>query len=248
MAMNTPHWQQQYSAPTTTIGGQRAESAVLIVDTNKNTAVIMDGSTMGGHPLAKESVKLKSGSPNVKINGGDEANLSGDITIQVLPGTIPGGMVVVTDPEGQAPGQYLEVSYTDADGSAKKHYISLNKLVDKYLAGAGIKIEDNVVSVDAETLVGAVVKPGGGLAVDGDGNLYVTPDQLIDTTPGNKGGLKVEDGKIKVDLGAIVDPDSPLKVVDGMLTLGNLVSADAGNNLKAGSDGGVFYPANLGTL
>lgn len=248
MAMNTPDWQQQYTASTTALAGQTAKEGVFVVDTSKFTGVVMDGTTAGGHPLAKESRKIKAGTPNVKINDGTEATLAGDITITVLPGTVPGGMVVVTNPEGKDPGEYLEVSYTDTDGAAQKYYVSLNKLVDKYLAGAGIKIDGNTISVDAATLVGAIAKPGEGLAVDEDGNLIVSPGQLV--APEGS-GLKVdENGKLMVDLTQLVatDPNSPLQIVDGKITLGSLISADAGNNLKEGSDKKVYYPANLGTL
>lgn len=285
MAMNTPNFQKQYNAPTTVLNANAYEQAVLAVDTTKNTAVVFDGVTKGGHPLALEARKIVAGSPNVKINDGTEASLGADITIKVLPGTIPGGMVQVTNPAGQPEGEYLEVSYTDTDGSAQKYYVNLSKLVDKYLAGEGIKIDGNTISIDAAKLVTDVVATGGGLVTDKDGNLVVDPTAFVDATKGlgvvdgkivvkpaadggikfnekgelvaeltdiiagdTNGPIKVEDGKITIDFTQLIDPASPLAVTaDGKLTI-KLISEDAGNNLKAGTDKGVFFPADLGTL
>lgn len=247
MAQNTPQPQQQLGATSDVLKSKAGAARQLIVDTTKNTAVIMDGSTMGGHPMAKESRKLKSGSPNVKINDGAEADLSGDITITVLPGTVPGGMVVVTDPEGQEAGQYLQVSYTDTDGQAAKYYVNLNKLVDKYLAGSGIKIVDNTVSVDAATFVSAVAAVGGGIVTDAEGKLMIAPGQLITASK----GLAVDsNGKLVVDLTVLVSDDANnlITVKDNKLLLSSVVSADEGNILAAGSDGKVYFPADLGTL
>lgn len=285
MAMNTPRLQKQYRAATTVLNTLSGDQAVTAVDITKNTLVVFDGSTRGGHPLAKEARKIVAGTPNVKINDGAEASLSGDITIKVLPGTIPGGMVQVTNPAGQPEGEYLEVSYTDTDGTAKKYYVSLSKLVDKYLAGEGIKIDGNTISVDAAKLVTDVAATGGGLVTDAEGNLVVDPTAFIDAAKGlavtdgkvgvklaADGGLKlnaqgelvaelsdvigsdadgpiqVENGKVVIDVSQLIDPDGPLSVTeDGKLTV-KLISADAGNNLKAGSDGGVFFPSDFGTL
>lgn len=40
---------------TTELSSERGSIGEIIIDTNKNTAVVMDGTTSGGHPMAKES-------------------------------------------------------------------------------------------------------------------------------------------------------------------------------------------------
>lgn len=90
MALNTPEWQKGYNASTTALADEFAESGVTVVDTDKSTVVVMDGTTPGGHPLAKESVKLKSGVDGLLVNGGSEADLSGDLTLTVAGGGVLG--------------------------------------------------------------------------------------------------------------------------------------------------------------
>lgn len=247
MAMNTPNWQKQYNATTTALAAQTAQDAVLVIDTTKHTAVVMDGTTAGGHPLAKEAVKIKSGSPNVKINGATEGNLGGDITINVLPGVVPGNMTLVQNPDDDHVGQFLQVTYTKADGTEGKYFIDVNDLVDEYTAGKGITITGNEISVNAAGLVQDVAKPGAGLGTDTDGKLVIKPAEIIE--PGKGLEADATSGKLKVKLEDIVDVSetSPFKIVDGKLTI-KVVSADAGNNIKEGSDKGAYFPADLGTL
>lgn len=81
------------------------------------------------------------------------------------------------------------------------------------------------------------------------GHYYVNMADFVNIyTKGT--GINIVDGKISVNLDEIVDtgPDSLLQVVDGKITLKSVVSTDAGNNLKSGSDGLAYYPADLGTL
>lgn len=55
MAMNTPNVQTVYKAATATLAMLTGEQGQLIMDTTKGTLVVMDGTTAGGVPLAKES-------------------------------------------------------------------------------------------------------------------------------------------------------------------------------------------------
>lgn len=225
MALNTPVAIQQVGNTTTELAAKTGVARQIVVDTTKNTLVVLDGSTAGGHPLAKESLKISSGSPNLKINGGAEATLSGDIVITMLPGYVPTGFAFVENPAGQTAGKYLEIKYTDQDGTAKSYFVDAAILVDTYTAGDGVAISGtNVVSL----------------------NLGV--------------GLLFDEGKVKVDWSAVdlsgfdwmqvIDSDSNLTVKDGKLSTkaSLVVSADSGNILKAGSDGGAFMPGDLGSL
>lgn len=53
----------------------------ITMDTTKSTVVIHDGATAGGHPMAKESRKIKADGTNIKVNNSSEATLANDITI-----------------------------------------------------------------------------------------------------------------------------------------------------------------------
>lgn len=213
MASNTPVPLRAYGSTTAELAARSGVAKQLVVDTTKNTVVVMDGSTAGGHPLAKESLKIKSGSPNLKINGGTEASLGGDIIITMLPGYVPTGFAFVDNPAGQDPGKYLVINYTDTDGAAKAYYVPAAILVDTFIGGDGISISGtNVITVR----LGA--------------------------------GLTFADGKVTIDWSSIVDPDSFLTVKDGMLSTKPVVSEDADNILKLGTDGGVFMPGDLGDL
>lgn len=236
MAINTPVPIRQIGNTTEQLISKKSLPRVIVVDTVKNTLVVMDGVTDGGHPLAREAVKIKSASPNLKINGGTEANLGSDITITVLPGYTATGFEFVENPEGQPEGKYLKILYSDTEGNTDEAYVDAALLVDTYKAGNGINISgDNTISVDSsEISAGAFAAENGGLEVTDDGKLEVALG----------GGLKVDGGQIVLDL----DENSLLTIKDGKLSLKSLVSVDDDNILVAGSDGGVYMPGDLGSL
>lgn len=197
MALNTPNPQLQVTSTTSSLATKTGAAGQIVVDTTKQTLVVMDGATNGGHPLAKEAVKIKSASPNLKINGGTEANLGGDITITNLPGYVPTGMSFVKDPEGQPAGKYLKIDYTDENGDAQSYYINGALLEDNYQGGDGIDVSGtNVISV----------KLGTGLKFV-DGKLTVDLESLVDTD----GPLSVEENKLKLDSLVSADEGNNLK-------------------------------------
>lgn len=85
MAENTPNSFLPLGNTTEALAGLHGKEKQLVVDTTKNTLVVMDGATLGGHPLAKEGTKIKSGSEDVIINDSTEATLAGDVTIKNKP-------------------------------------------------------------------------------------------------------------------------------------------------------------------
>lgn len=102
MAENTPISRKFLGNTTEELSALHGKEKQLVIDTVKNTAVVMDGSTMGGHPLAKEAVKIKSGTDGIKINDGTESNLASDITITADPSvciTLHDGQIDFDDPE-----------------------------------------------------------------------------------------------------------------------------------------------------
>lgn len=236
MALNTPVPIRQVSNTTEQLISKKGVAGLVVVDSVKSTLVVMDGNKYGGNPLAKEAVKITSASPNLKINGGTEANLSGDIVITVLPGYMATGFAFVENPEGQPEGKYLEITYSDSEGNESKAYINGALFVDTYTAGNGINISgDNVVSVDPTQIsAGAFVSENGGLEVTDEGKIKVALGA----------GLKIVNGELTLD----VDTDGLLEFVNGKLRLRSLVSADDDNILTEGSDKGVYMPGDLGSL
>lgn len=225
MAQNTPVPFRVYGGTTAILSTTAGVAKQVVADQTKQTLVLMDGSTLGGHPMAKAGIKVKAGSPNIKINNGSEADLSADLTITMVPGTIPGAITLVENPDGQPEGQYLKFDYTTAEGTPDSYYVNLTALVDTYTAGQGIAIVDNQIRVNPKTLPALILKEGGGLAAGADGKIYVDIEQIFD-----------------------VGPDSPFQLVDGKITLKGVVSTDADNILQAGSDKLAYLPGDMGTI
>lgn len=225
MAQNTTVPQRIVGGNTAAISATAGAARQLMADTEKQTVVLMDGVTPGGHPMVPEVRKVVAGTPNVKINGGTEGDLSGDITINVLPGAIPGVIELVTDPEGQPAGKYLKFNYTNDQGEAAFYLVNMSDLIDTYTAGNGIVLVGNQIRVNPKTLPPVILKPAGGLEGDAQGLISVKLEDIVDT-----------------------GTDSLLKIENGKITLKSVVSADADNILQPGSDKLAYMPGDLGTL
>lgn len=189
MGFNTPIPQQQVRGPDLT--RLRGAEGLITVDTDRHVVVVMDGVTYGGHPQVPEYRRIKAGTPNVKISGGDSADLSKDVTIAVLPGTTPTGIRFVENPDGQPKGKYLAISYIGRNGLEAVYYVDASLVVDLYTAGTGIKITGNEVSVDISALVSA--DAGNQLGVGSDGKLFlkgfVSADAGNILSEGSDGGV-----------------------------------------------------------
>lgn len=59
---------------------------------------------------------------------------------------------IVVNPEGQPEGKYLMMTFSVEGDADQVVYINVNDLVDVYTAGGGIKIENNVISINDEAL------------------------------------------------------------------------------------------------
>lgn len=80
MARNTSAPVQQYRGNSVQVAGYTGPAGELVVDTTKNTVVVQDNVTQGGHPLAKEA-RVVSGDAYVKVNGGASSTLANDIAL-----------------------------------------------------------------------------------------------------------------------------------------------------------------------
>lgn len=181
MGFNTPIPQKQVTTDSDSLTRFRGVNGLITVDTERHVVVVMDGETYGGYPQVPGYRKIKAGTPNVKINGGSEADLGKDVTITVLPGTTPTGIRFVENPEGQPKGKYLAISYIDRKGEEAIYYVDASLVVDLYTAGTGIKITGNEVSVDISALVSA--DAGNQLGVGSDGKLFLKG--LVSADAGN---------------------------------------------------------------
>lgn len=75
MARNNPHAIQQYRGTTEQVAKYTGPVGEIVVDTTKNTVVVQDGTTAGGHALAKEAVAI-TGDTHVQVNAGANATLA----------------------------------------------------------------------------------------------------------------------------------------------------------------------------
>lgn len=98
--------------------------------------------------------------------------------------------------------------------------------------GNALRIEDNHLFVPTAISKDTVAAP---LYIDGKGKLAINKSQLVD--PNGPIIVDPKTGKLTIDKGKL----EALGVSGG-------VSADEGNNLKAGSDGKPYYPSDLGNL
>lgn len=76
---------------TAQINATAGAQAEILVDTTKNTAVVMDGTTVGGNPLVKEA-RAVNASGLVRVNGGASTTLANDLTISLQ--TLPARTVI----------------------------------------------------------------------------------------------------------------------------------------------------------
>lgn len=102
MALHTPVPRAEVGNTTQELSSRVGKAKQLVVDTDKNTVVIMDGVTRGGHPLAKESVTLQSISAALKINGGETGTLEKNISLGIDDAAMAGELI---DPQDAVLGQ-----------------------------------------------------------------------------------------------------------------------------------------------
>lgn len=106
-----------------------------------------------------------------------------------IPG-LPTKAEFVTNPDGYAPGTYLHLEFTLADGTVKQLYLDVTALSDVYTAGNGIAIASNrTVSVRAEADKGITV---GRLGVGVNTTEIVAQADSV---------LSVEDNKVHATVG-----------------------------------------------
>lgn len=132
MARNTKAPVQHYRGTTLQHNNYTGPSGEITVDITKNTAVVQDGATAGGHPLAKETVKIIAGE-SIIVTGG---TLAGDNTIAAKVGSkAQRGVLQV--------GENLQVSNGTVSSLAWTG--ELAELTEETGAALGVKLNDTAL-------------------------------------------------------------------------------------------------------
>ena len=166
----------------------------ITIDTTKNTVVVHDGSTAGGHPLAKESSVNALGGADITAvvagNGLTGGATSGDATINVVGGdgiTVTADAVEV-DHSATWDGNFLpgaNVTYDLGSSTARWN--------DLYLAGTTIHLGNSTVSVDS----------AGDVEVKDASNSSVLRKLIVDElhigSGSNRVKLKANNGRFRQD-------------------------------------------------
>ena len=166
----------------------------ITIDTTKNTVVVHDGSTAGGHPLAKESSVNALGGADITAvvagNGLTGGATSGDATINVVGGdgiTVTADAVEV-DHSATWDGNFLpgaNVTYDLGSSTARWN--------DLYLAGSTIHLGNSTVSIDS----------AGDIEVKDAANSSVLRRLIVDELHIGAGAgrvkLKANNGRIRQD-------------------------------------------------
>ncbi|MBD5585564.1 MAG: hypothetical protein HDQ88_10815 [Clostridia bacterium] len=261
---------QEGNALVENVDGKLIVKAENLVGDNEKMLSAVDNKI-----VSNISLEVSQDKNTLSILGKDGAVLA-TTRLPGIPGILLVGEVLYDyqppDPEGyEAPtrprGTYIHLRFRLDDGNPVDYYINASGLVDTYTAGDGIIVQDNVVSV----------KPviGGGINATPDGVMVQVPD-LVSTAERNalvadaSGKLYVgagfseanlgegliigPDGKLRIDLAALIDPTSALIVTPaGKLGIDQTklavgVSSDEGNILTEGSDGKAYFPGDLGNI
>lgn len=262
MARITVNPVQQYRGTTDQHAAYAGAVGEITVDITKMTAVVQDGVTQGGHPLAKEARKVTADGTIVQVNGGAESTLAQDVAISLsITGLAPAlvstdannGITVGTDGKlvvGNATALVKandELLSVDADGKLQAN-IDL-----KYDTTTG-KLD--LIGQDGTTVVGTVTIPSSismlenvALAVDpvdpeGDGTATLT-GTFLDFD------FRLADDTTKQVLVDVTDLIDVYTAGDGIKVDGKVISlklAAAGNNAAIDASGNLIVPSDYGTM
>ena len=159
---------------------------------------------------------------------------------------------LVVDPEGQAPGTYLKLTFRLQDGSNKVVYTNVTSLVDVYTGGNGIDVTGKSISVHADSAgpvtvsaAGVNIAVGAGLKVQdkagADGKELVADLTAAVSSDGGNTLVIGADGGLYV---------APYTGGDGIAIAGNAVAvklAATGNQLQL-VGGELVVPTDYGVL
>lgn len=241
---------QEPNALVKNFDGKLRVDATKLVDGNVFTVT----ENMVGMTL---KLTMNGDSNTLFLLGKDDAVVA-QVVLPVVPG-LPTVTEILDDFQPPKPNGYEENPYPEgtyfhwvfplSNGETQDLYVNVTKLVDIYTSGRAIHIVDNVVSVNIPELKSD--KTDNAIIIDESGRLYVKAALTADVLGP---GIILNNGKLTVDLNALIEPESPLYVTEAgkldidmeKLRLG--VSEDDDNILSLGSDGKVYLAGDPGAL
>ena len=206
-----------------------------LIDTDKKTVVIMDGLTLGGHPLAKE----KHTHPKEDISSIDASKIVGTIPLANLPA---GALERLTHAANQSARLTLTIAQVQNGDTVQQDDTGIMYMVvdETKLGGA------NAAQAFQEYTAGrASAVPWSGIE-----------NKPTTFTPNTHGSNHNFGGTDAIDISKfIVAENNSIKVVGGKLTVTpvsvtdvQVVSDNTGNAIKTGTDGGAYLTMDFGTL
>lgn len=245
-------------------GGLVLKLNPLVSPNDGNKLVVMDGqlyvsdSDMDTTYEAGDGLALEDTTFRLRLAPGTALAIAkdGSLTLKLAPmvSTDTGNKLTVKDGKLFVDNADMDTTYEAGEGlsltettfavklSADTHALAFSTrdkglvvLAENLVSGAegnALRIEDNHLYVPAAISKDTVAAP---LYIDSKGKLAINKNQLID--PNGPIVLDPKTGKLTIDTAKL----EAMGVAGG-------VSADEGNNLKAGSDGKPYYPSDLGNL
>ena len=245
-------------------GGLVLKLNPLVSPNDGNKLVVMDGqlyvsdSDMDTTYEAGDGLALDGTTFRLRLVPGTALAIAKDgrLTLKLAPmvSTDTGNKLTVKDGKLFVDNADMDTTYEAGEGlsltettfavklSADTHALAFSTrdkglvvLAENLVSGAegnALRIEDNHLYVPAAISKDTVAAP---LYIDSKGKLAINKNQLID--PNGPIVLDPKTGKLTIDTAKL----EAMGVAGG-------VSADEGNNLKAGSDGKPYYPSDLGNL
>lgn len=262
MARNTKAPVQQYRGTTDQHLAYTGPAGELTVDVVKMTAVVQDGVTAGGHPLAKEARKIIGDGTIVQVNGGAEGTLAQDVNISLSINGLAPALVSSDSNNGLTVGSDGKLTVGNAAALVKANDELLSLTEDgKIQANIELAYDTttgklDLIGQDGATVVGTVTIPSStsmlenvALVVnpinpDGDGVATLTGTYL-------DFDFRLADGSAKQILVNVTDLIDVYTAGDGVKVEGKVISlklATTNNNAAIDDSGNLIVPADYGTM
>ena len=261
MARNTVNPVQQYRGTTDQHAGYTGAVGEVTVDITKMTAVVQDGVTAGGHPLAKESRKVTADGTIVQVNGGAEGTLAQDVQLSLSITGLAPALVSTDVNNGLSVGSDGKLTVGNASALVKANDELLSVTDDgKLQANIDLAYDTasgklDLIGQDGATVVGTVTIPSS-ISMLENVALVVNPEDP--ESPGsNLTGtyldfdFRLADGSTKQILVNVTDLIDVYTAGDGVKVDGKVISlklASAGNNAKIDDSGNLIVPSDYGTM